>query len=1705
MILLGVALLLASHTANADTAISLLESFAGNVNFVGTQGTLRTSSNTGNGFSPACMLVSGATSTAGSDPTYADLSGVPSGATIQKAYLYWAGSGSPDYDVTFEGTPVSASASRRYTSTAGGASPFFSAVADVTSIVTAKGNGKYSFENLTVDNNWYAYCNNSTVLGAWALLVIYSEPSETFRVLNLYEGFQYYNDSSITLDVSNFKTPSPLGSATGKHGHITWEGDPDIDGSNKNPENLTFNNIVLSDGLNPAGNQFNSVSNINGDKQSYGVDFDAYTLNSTHLQAGQTSARTVYSTGQDLVFLSAEIVAVPNVPVADLGISMTRNSALVAGKNAAYVINVSNNGPNSEPGPVAVTDTLPAGLSFVSGSGTGWSCAVGTPVTCSYTGGSLASGASLPALTLTVAVASSASGTIVNSASVKGTQFDHISANNTATDSTTIMLAPNHIRIEHDGAGQTCAPETVTVKACANSTCSSLYTGTVTVNLSPSGWSSNPITFSGGSTTASLSITTAQTVTLGTSSVMPAAVNPTLCYNGSSQTCSMTFSACTPAACNSGTISGIINTYYPVTQSLAAGATTITVGSSTGNSTQLASGDLVLVMQMQDAGIDTSNTSTYGAMSSVGAGKYEYATVDWVVGTTVKLTSGLVNSYSYQVGSGSVAQKTIQLVRVPAYSSASLGAGVTASAWNGSTGGVLVFDVAGALNLNGATVDVSGKGFRGGGGRILTGGSGTSADYRTMSTNNANGSKGEGIAGTPRYLNNAGSLLDNGVEGYPNGSYAKGAPANAGGGGTDDNPSSNDENTGGGGGANAGDGGMGGFGWNAPSSVGRGIGGARFSGLRAGQLTLGGGGGAATTNNGTGTPGSGFASSGAAGGGIIMVRAGSLTGNGTFNVSGANGNNTVANDGSGGGGAAGAVLVYTTSGLSGLSVNANGGTGGSNSGGGSAHGPGGGGGGGYVLTSGTLAACSTSGGASGTTYGSAAYGATAGSAGACVTGLISGQIPGAAFGSGACASTVNHYAVSHSGNGITCEAEPVIITAHDASHGRTDAGGRTITLLAKNIAGATGTGSWVASSDSCSMTCYDSTGAPKTCGNSFTNSGSNNGVASYTFANGESGVRLCLRQSGAITQNIDVTDGAATEASTEDANLVFSDTGLRFYADNKVDQLPSLVAGVTSSQTLTIRALKSSETTPARCVSLLGGAPTTKTIKFAYQCVDPNTCQIANGLDVNGTAVMGSGGVPVPASDVSVSFDASGYGSFNLKYRDVGQIKLYAKGTIADPVTGSNVTIATGASNSFVVRPYDFLVAPCTSNIPCPAPSADPNPDPRLSGGGSAFIKSGNSFRATVTARAYGGAATPSFGLGTNNGAESVNLTHTLKAPTSGASGNLSGTLTIPRSSFVNGVVSISDLSWDEVGVITLTATNSIFLGSAMVTTGTSGNIGRFIPDHFNTIVTGKMNCPPALSTTCPVNVYGAVYSGQSFTTQVLAKNTGDQVTTNYGGDFARNVTLFAMDAAGGANQNPPGAAGTLNNNIVAKNVFISGVATVLVPNYVLPAVTPRPGPTNIFLRAQENGGDGVTSLRPVATNSVEGGVTVVNGRIVVSNVYGSEQLALPIPLTVQYWNGTRWVTSTTDTTVFDSNKAPTGNLVPIIAKGPLALTDINVLNPGAVSFSNGKATIALARPQVVGSVDISINASTYLPSVRGRATFGVYKAGPVIYIREIY
>ena len=422
-----------------------------------------------------------------------------------------------------------------------------------------------------------------------------------------------------------------------------------------------------------------------------------------------------------------------------------------------------------------------------------------------------------------------------------------------------------------------------------------------------------------------------------------------------------------PGSDGDQSISGVVNTYFEGASSVAAGATSITVGASSGAGEPLSAGDLIIIMQMQDTQINAANSNAYGGGGTSGrgytalnqTGRYEYARVTAAAGSSITLSEGLTYSYVNANATVTRGQRRFQVIKVPQYNNVTIGGTVTAAAWDGRKGGVVAIDVANTLTGAGGTVSTTGQGFRGAAHR-LTGNAANATNrvfYVDSEGNNNNGtrlrhsSKGEGTAGTPQYIYNGTLVVDtNGLsnaDGYPGGDYGRGAPGNAGGGGNEWSNQGND--SGGGGGANFGLGGQGGAGWNlnpATQNVG-GIGGESFPSTLS-RIVMGGGGGAGLANN-AGQP------HGGNGGGIIIVRSNLVSGSLNLVSRGANGVSSTLNDGGGGAGAGGSVVITATSGLGNVSVDVSGGQGGDgwpvDNGANAMHGPGGGGGGGYLIYS----------------------------------------------------------------------------------------------------------------------------------------------------------------------------------------------------------------------------------------------------------------------------------------------------------------------------------------------------------------------------------------------------------------------------------------------------------------------------------------------------------------------------------------------------------------------------------------------------------------------------------------------------------------------------------------------------------------------------------------------------------------------------------
>lgn len=422
-------------------------------------------------------------------------------------------------------------------------------------------------------------------------------------------------------------------------------------------------------------------------------------------------------------------------------------------------------------------------------------------------------------------------------------------------------------------------------------------------------------------------------------------------------------------------ISGTINTYIDVT-ALGPCDNQITVSNSAG----FAPGNVVLLIQMKGATIDETNSAAFGTITAYNnSGSFEKATIQSIVGNVIYFTFDLLNSYDVPTGK-------VQMISVPQYVDVNVNALLTCADWNGTTGGVLIFDATGDVILN-AGIDVAGKGFVGGANTQVCPNSCNFASNENAyfyATGNYRGApKGEGIAAF-----------------IVNKELGRGAQANGGGGG-------NDHNSGGAGAGNYAVGGLGGnnaepgaFNCKGQNNYGR-SGYALTYGVGPGRLFLGGGGGAGQGNNGNtgGCPNNGNSGAGGDGGGIVLIQCVNFNGNGNLINARGNAGGNSAYDAAGGGGAGGVVGFNVVSySATPFTINVSGGVGGNSDNGSSnrCYGPGGGGGGGVVFSNvvkpGT-AVITLSGGAAGivTLSSNGCNGtsttATAGAAGSSITGF----------------------------------------------------------------------------------------------------------------------------------------------------------------------------------------------------------------------------------------------------------------------------------------------------------------------------------------------------------------------------------------------------------------------------------------------------------------------------------------------------------------------------------------------------------------------------------------------------------------------------------------------------------------------------------------------------------------------------------------------
>lgn len=472
-------------------------------------------------------------------------------------------------------------------------------------------------------------------------------------------------------------------------------------------------------------------------------------------------------------------------------------------------------------------------------------------------------------------------------------------------------------------------------------------------------------------------------------------------------------------------------------------------------------------------------------------------------------------------------------------------------------------------------------------------------------------------------------------------------------------------------------------------------------------------------------------------------------------------------------------------------------------------------------------------------------------------------------------------------------------------------------------------------------------------------------------------------------------------------------------------------------------------------------------------------------------------------------------------------------------------TVSSCSTDNFAIRPSMLAVSAWDADW---ATSGSARALDNAGAAGGNVHKAGQPF--TISAAAYNAAAAIT---GNYQGSPSVQAT----ACSQPAPACANGTLTLGVWSG-SGTVSTSTASYSEAGSFNLTLQDTAF-ASVDAGDGTPADctgyylcsaavaVGRFVPDHF-AVAPGNM---PQLktfnSTACAARPF--TYIGQPFgyvippQVLVIAQNAANATTTNYRGNLWKIATApgapdcmtnpdvctlvsgsvlqsYAYSTSSGA---LPGwdstqvALGTpnvaANNDGTGTVIGASGDLLAFLRSQAAPqapfaaSITLTESVTDSSETGCGTANCEINTLVPLAFSPVafDAGNEFRYGRLKLSNAYGSQVLALPVPMLAQYWNGAAFVANAAD----DCTAIPAGN----VALAPSGIVTSPAWNN---PFVKGDGGLRLSAPNASGYADITVMAPPYLQGAwtgaaynqnpAARATFGIYKGSSnFIFQREDY
>jgi hypothetical protein len=750
--------------------------------------------------------------------------------------------------------------------------------------------------------------------------------------------------------------------------------------------------------------------------------------------------------------------------------------------------------------------------------------------------------------------------------------------------------------------------------------------------------------------------------------------------------------------------------------------------------------------------------------------------------------------------------------------------------------------------------------------------------------------------------------------------------------------------------------------------------------------------------------------------------------------------------------------------------------------------------------------------------------------------------------------TINHFSISHSSTGVACEDQAVTISAHDSNHNAVGANGLTVALSTTNSRG-TWTGIVAG-------------------GGTLTDTTAGDGAASYTFAAGSTTAQLAFRYANLASTSeafsFNVSGGGFSETSgvtgvADDPVFTMAQAGFQFR--NLTDgntTVPTQISGKPSNagfnaKTIRIQAIRTDAATGS-CTGLF--ANQTRSVDLGAECNSPVTCA-GQQASVNGGSIATSannGGAGAAAyTGVSLAFNASSEADTVIAYPDAGQISLHARYDYDTGVSGFELL---GSSNAFVVRPFGLAFRGANAATPV---------QHGVSEAASPLAAAGDNFTMTLSAYRWAPGedanndGVPDAGANlTDNGLTPNFAAGVSVAPGANLPGVALGTVSrglactnpasIAAASFSAGSATVSDWCYSETGNVFLTANSPNYIAAGVDITGNSGldgtggaggYLGRFRPKHF--VLSGVPILTNRSAATCaPASSFTYMDEGLRLSFDLVARNTQGVTTQNYHGPYAKlGIGTFA-NFDFGAKSGTTSLVARVDSSASPAGAWSNGVATISATTGVRRAAGPDGPYPGVQFGIAPVDPDGV-SMNTLDFDADFNGINeranlnvtteLRFGRMRLGNGFGSTLLDLPLTLATEYFNGSYFLTNSSDS----CTALPAGSIAFGFVASNLAACETRVNPATAIYFAAGVASAKLIKPGSAndGAVDLSIHlgstasgnaclvtgppgpaataantpylqgnwgSGTYSHNPKGRYSFGQFKpADQTIYLRELY